>query len=551
MKKTSIKQIFQTGMKNPADLDRVKRKFAKKLRKTGCLSNVELLKVYRRLTQKGRLKTNTRLENLLKKKRGRSLSGIVTVSVLTKPYPCPGQCLYCPTQRKIPKSYLSNEPAVMRAIANNFDPYQQVQSRLKSLQLTGHPLDKIELIVIGGTWSYLPRQYQTWFIRECLRASNEFMQRAKNREQRTENKKQKGENKKFKSNELTYYQQKNERAKCRIIGITVETRPDFINEKEVINLRRLGVTRVELGVQSLENDVLAINRRGHRIEATITATKLLKDAGFKVCYHIMPNLLGSNIKRDKQMFANLFSDSRFQPDLLKIYPCVVLKQAKEFYQLWKAGKYQPYQDKELIDLLVAIKKKIPVYCRIQRLIRDIPAQSITAGCRMSNLRQAIADQLKRQGKRCWCIRCREVKEEYRPNIKLSLFRQDYDASDGKEIFLSFEDQARKNLYSLLRLRIPSQVLMKTKHFISALQDSAIIRELHTYGQVVPLSKKEKLVSPQHQGLGIRLIKEAEKIAKKEFALKKMAVISGIGARDYYSRKAGYQLEDTYMTKMIK
>jgi len=252
------------------------------------------------------------------------------------------------------------------------------------------------------------------------------------------------------------------------------------------------------------------------------------------------------------MFHALFNNPDFQPDLLKIYPCVVLKEAPGLYKMWRKGQYRPYTDEELINLLAAAKKEIPFYCRIARLIRDIPATEISAGSKISNLRQNLAAQLKKQGFSCCCIRCREIKGAYQKNIKLKLFRQDYHTSGGKEIFLSFEDEKRKNLFALLRLRLPSQLFETRKHFLPVLEQAAIIRELHTYGQLMPLikSRVKKAASPQHKGLGLKLVKEAEKIAKKEFGLRKIAVIAGIGARDYYSRKAGYQLEDSYMTKQL-
>jgi len=529
IKEKIVKKILELRISTPASLASLKRKFAKKYGKP-IPSNVELLKEYHKLLKIRRIKESKGLEELLRIKKVRSLSGVAVVSVLTKPYPCPGKCLYCPTQKGIPKSYLDNEPAVMRAVLNNFDPYGQVKMRLKALKITGHPTDKIELIVIGGTWSYLPKKYQTWFIKRCFDACN---------------------NKKGKNLETA--QKMNERAKNRIVGLTLETRPDFITESEIKRMRKLGATRVEIGVQSLYDNVLKINKRGHRVYATIRATQLLKDAGFKVCYHMMPNLPGSNIKKDEKMFQELFSNPDFQPDLLKIYPCLVLKEAK-LYKFWQAKKYKPYSDKQLIRLLKAVKKDIPSYCRIQRLVRDIPSSSIVAGCKISNLRQVISSESKKEGWQCKCIRCREVKANYNPKEKLFLFREDYNASGGKEIFLSFEYKNREKLYSLLRLRIPSYAFQaledkpsQKKHFIPVLQDAAIIREVHTYGQLVPISKKR--IAPQHRGLGKKLIEEAEKIAKKEFSLKKIAVISGIGVRDYY-QKLGYKLKDNYMIRNL-
>lgn len=506
------------------DLSLAKRKIAKKFG-IDQLTNVDLLKAYHKLSEKEKSNIEARdfLENLLKTKQMRSLSGVAVISVLTKPYPCPGRCLYCPTEKGMPKSYLSNEPAVMRAISNQFDPYKQFANRLHQLDVQGHPTDKIELIVIGGTWSFLPKKYREWYIKRCFEAAN-------------------GK----KSRNLETAQKINEKVKNRIIGITVETRPDYIDEKEVLLLRKLGVTRIELGVQSTYDDVLKYNLRGTTIKDIVNATKLLKDAGLKICYHIMPNLPGSDIKKDKKTFEELFSNASFQPDLLKIYSCAVLKQAP-LYKLWEAGKYKPYTEKQLIKLLLDIKKVIPYYCRIQRLTRDIPSASIVTGpAKISNMRQILENKSKEENWKCKCIRCREVGKYYNPTEELFLFRQDYDASGGKEIFLSFESKNQERLYSLLRLRIPSFAKSKD-NYIKILNNSAIIRELHTYGQLHPL--KHSAISPQHKGLGKKLIDEAEKIAKKEFGLTNMAIISGVGAREYY-KKFGYKLKDTYMVKKI-
>ena len=551
------------------DLAYFKRRIAKKLH-LETPSNISLLKAYHELAK------NQKMEWLLRKRKIRSLSGIVTISVLTKPYPCPGKCLYCPTEKGMPKSYLSNEPAVMRAILNQFNPKKQIENRLESLKLQGHPTDKIELIIIGGTWSYLPRSYRAWFIMKCFRACNRFpVSQIPNFQSPISNQFSKS---KLQKPKLLEEQKKNEKAKHRIVGITIETRPDFIDEKEILFLRKLGVTRVELGVQSIYDDVLKFNLRGHLVKETVKATKLLKDAGFKICYHIIPNLPGSDLRRDKKTFKELFSSPDFQPDLLKIYPCAILKEAP-LYRLWKKGDYKPYTENQMINLLLRIKKQIPYYCRIQRLIRDIPSPSIVAGpAKISNMRQVLAKAAKKENWHCKCIRCREARENYNPKEKLYLFRQDYKASGGKEIFLSYENKSRDRLYSLLRLRIPfagpyaEETKLGETWFppiwthsdgrirISrvppqrgerALFGCAIIRELHTYGQLRPLNGREQFsaASPQHKGLGKKLIKEAERIARKGFKINKIAVISGIGVRDYY-RKLGYKLQNTYMIKNL-
>jgi elongator complex protein 3 len=507
---STIKELVNLPAKTAEDLGLIKRRVAKKYG-APCPTNISLLKIYHKLAQNKSIKPSAEIERLLVKRPVRSLSGIVNISVLTKPYPCPGKCIYCPYQKGTPKSYLDNEPAVMRAILNKYDPYRQIKMRLRALAMTGHPTNKIELRIIGGTWSYYPKRYKEWFVKRCFEACNKS---------------------KYASLDKTH--KANEKSDHRIIGVSIETRPDFINEKEIKELRDMGVTMVELGVQSIYDDVLKLTKRGHGKKETIEATKILKDAGFKVCYQIMPNLPKTSLKRDLEMFRGLFSNQNFQPDMLKIYPCALLKEAP-LYKWWKQKKYKPYTEKQLFSLVKSIKKIIPPYVRIQRITRDIPSQSIVAGpAKISNLRQLLSDQSKKEDWKCNCIRCREVKENYNPKEKLHLIKKTYQASGGKEVFLSFENKDRSKLYSLLRLRIPGN------------KDTAFIREVHTYGQQLPVAKSG--LSPQHKGLGKKLIKEAEKISKKE-NIKELKVISGIGVRGYY-RKLGYRLKDTYMVKGI-
>ncbi len=534
---------------------KLKRKASKKFSLPNP-TNIELLEVYRKMVKNKKIKPNENIENLLITKNIRTLSGVAVIAVLTKPYACPGTCVYCPTEKDMPKSYLSNEPAVMRAILTDFHPYKQVAARIKSLEATGHKTDKIELIIMGGTFSYFPKQYQTWFVKECFRACNEIDRRNPPRPllQRgsTTPSFTKGawriSSSDIVKHTLLQLQKTNEKSKHRIIGLTLETRPDYIDTKEIISMRKLGATRVELGIQSIYDDILKLNKRGHSVATTIEATRLLKEAGFKINYHMMPNLPGSNYKRDLEMFKELFSNPNFQPDMLKIYPCVVVKDSS-IYKWWKNGKYKPYSDKKLIELLAEIKKMMPYYVRITRLIRDIPSTSIIAGNKVSNLRQVLKKKSEEEGWQCKCIRCREIRNKFAASKNLKLFRQDYNASDGKEIFLSFEDRERKNLYSLLRLRINSEVhSLECKPYRLKPELQSIIREVHTYGQMMPIKSKNKK-SPQHIGLGKKLILEAEKITQEEFNLKKIAVISGVGVRDYY-RKLGYRLEDGYMVKWI-
>jgi len=530
--KLIIEKLIAEKIKDQKKLSTLKRKTAKN-HKISLVSNVELLKSYHNLVKNKEVKANKTLEWLLRKRKIRSLSGVVVVSVLTKPWFCPGKCIFCPTEKGLPKSYLSGEPAVERAKNDNFNPYLQTKNRLESLEIQGHPIDKIELRIIGGSFTYYPKQYQTEFIKECFRAVNEFQ------------KKQKFSIKNHRSQRLENIQKRNEKAKHKIVGISIETRPDLIDEKEILNLRKLGITMVELGVQTTYDDILKKCQRGHSLKETVKATKLLKNAGFKIMYQIMPNLPNSNLERDFECFKTIFRDQRLKPDWLKIYPCVVCKKTK-LYQIWKKQEYHSYTDKEIIELLIKIKSIMPYWIRIARLFRDIPVKKIESGSKFSNLRQIIQKEMKKTEKTCNCIRCREVKEKYNPKEKIYLFQQDYNASEGKEIFLSFENKKQTKLFSLLRLRFPQNTDNNSKHAIPALKNTALIREIHTYGQMARIS--EKCFSPQHRGLGKKLIKQAEKISKK-FGVKKIAVISGIGVRPYY-RKLGYRLKDTYMIKVL-
>jgi len=516
-----IIRAYKEKIKSRRDFLRL-QKIACEEFEVGFLARPVLLATYRDLVKEGVILEDQDLFNLLRKRAVRTTSGIAAVAVLTKSWPCPGKCIYCPTEKGMPKSYLSNEPAVMRAILAKFNAYKQVEIRLRGLDVAGNPSDKIELIVMGGTFSVLPKRYQLKFAMDCYRACNEYGKRKKAKGKTT-------------IKNLKLLQKKNETAKHRIVGLTLETRPDYINENEIKWFRELGCTRVELGVQSVFDDVLAKNLRGHKVEATIKATKLLKDAGFKVCYHLMPNLYGSNPKKDLKMFKILFSDERFQPDLIKIYPCMLTKYSK-LEKPYREGKFKPYSNKELIDLLIKIKKIIPPYVRIQRLYRDIPASSIIAGSKLSNIRQIMQEKMLSENIKCSCVRCREIRADSKLPVKLK--RIDYLASGGKEIFLEYIDKNNR-LYALLRLRIYGYI---------SNERVAIIREVHTYGPMAEVGTHNN-VSKQHKGLGKKLIKEAERITKKEFGIRKIAVISGIGVRSYY-RKLGYKLTDTYMVKKL-
>ena len=499
-------------------------------------SNSDTLKTYNELVQENIVKPSEKFEHFCKKHKARTLSGVSVIAILTEERPCPGECAFCPTEKDMPKSYLSNEPAVMRAIKCNFDAYAQIKARLNALQVNGHITSKNEIIIMGGTWSYLEHEYQERFILGTFQGLNDT----------------KFENIKSDNllEEIKKQQSLNETSPNRCVGLTLETRPDYIDEKELIRMREFGCTRVEIGVQTIFDDVAMLNKRGHLSYETIKATKLLKDAGFKICYHMMPNLPGSNIEKDIKMFDELYNNKNFKPDMIKVYPCVVVKNA-EIYEWMLNGSYVPYKDEELFKVLVEIKKITPYWVRINRLIRDIPSTSIEGGNKIPNLREIVLRKMKESGLKCNCIRCREIRDKEFNIDDIELFVEEYDASDGKEYFLSFEDRERKNIFSFLRLRIPSQYFSNEKHFINVLNNSAIIREIHTYGEVVSVNKETKKDDTQHIGFGRKLILKAEEIIKEKYPeIKQIAVISGVGVRDYY-RKNGFELKDTYMIIKIE
>ncbi|MCD6367984.1 MAG: tRNA uridine(34) 5-carboxymethylaminomethyl modification radical SAM/GNAT enzyme Elp3 [Candidatus Aenigmarchaeota archaeon] len=454
----------------------------------------------------------------LKRKPTRTLSGVTIVAVMTSPKPCPhGICVYCPQNPNVPQSYADNEPAVMRGKALNFDPYEQTKTRIKQLEAIGHPTDKIELIVMGGTFTARREEYQRWFVKRCYDSMN-------------------GEN----SRNLEEAKSKNERAKHRCTGLTIETRPDYMKERHINEILELGATRVELGVQNPDDRIYKITKRGHTIKDVIESTRLLKDSGFKICYHLMPNLPGSTLEKDFKMFKKIFENENYKPDMIKIYPTLVVKNA-ELEKWWREGKFEPYTDEELIDLLCRVKSIVPKYVRIMRLQRDVPRQEIVAGCKYSNLREIVQREMKKRGLTCRCIRCREVGHRLKNGWKIGNFVlkvEKYRASKGKEYFLIYEDE-NETLAGILRLRIPY------KPFRIELENSAIIRELHVYGPEVPIGGRGRI---QHTGLGENLLKEAERIARDE-GMEKLAIISGVGVREYY-RKFGYSLEGPYMTKNL-
>ena len=449
------------------------------------------------------------------KKATRTISGVTPIPVMVKPLSCPGNCVYCPSDPSVPKSYTMESPAALAARKYDYDPQRQVEGRSKILQRMGHPTDKIELIVLGGTFLAYPLNYQYQFIKSCFDALNEK-----------------------ESSTLEEAKKLNEKARNRCVGLCIETRPDWCGPDEIQRMHDFGVTRVELGVQTLDDGIYDLIRRGHRVKEVIAATKLLRDNGFKVYYHWMPGLPGSNPEKDVDLFQRLFDDQEFRPDGLKLYPTLVVK-GTELERWYQGGRYTPYPEEEMIDLIAKTKSQTPRYVRISRIMRELSAESIVAGVKTSSLREQVKQRMRELGLRCQCIRCREYGHRLREGWntgKPELKRLDYQASAGEEIFLSFEDE-KETLFAILRMRIPPSA-----------KGLALIRELHVFGPEVPLGGQNSKAA-QHKGLGRALLDEAERIAAAEFHSKKIAVLSGIGAREYYS-EIGYQLETPYMVKRV-
>ena len=432
---------------------------------------------------------------------------------MAKPFPCPGRCIYCPSSPEAPKSYTLESPAVLRARSVGFDAKKQVEVRLRTLAEMGHARDKVELIVMGGTFLSYPGDYQYRFVKDCYDALNGIP-----------------------SHSLEEAKQLNENAEHRCVGLCIETRPDFCGEAEIKSMLDFGTTRVELGVQTLDDEVHGLTKRGHGVAEVISATRRLRDYGFKVHYHWMPGLPGSTAEHDLELSRQLFEDEHFRPDGLKLYPTLVVR-GSELESWYRDNRYRPYADEEMIDLLIAIKSLIPKYVRISRLMRDIPGKFIIAGSKDLALRGTIKKKMGQTGVRCSCIRCREYGHRLRDGWTVGeprLSRLDYETLEGKEVFLSYEDE-NETLFGLLRLRINGK--------------KATVRELHIFGPEVPLGSRLEQAA-QHHGLGERLVRQAETLAAAEFGADRLSVLSGVGAREYY-RSLGYGLEGNYMVKKLR
>lgn len=466
------------------------------------------------------------LRRLLLLKPTRTISGVAPVAVMTSPYPCPhGKCLPCPGGPahpfQSPQSYTGEEPAALRAKEHQFDPYEQVRARLEQYHLLGHYIDKVELIVMGGTMTARPFPYQEEFVCRCIQAMNEYrMERSTHP---------------FSFDEVAA---RNEHAPVRCVAITFETRPDWSQKVHLDQMLSLGVTKVELGVQQLDDRILRFNRRGCSVADTITANQLLRDSGLKVGFHVMPNLPGSTIADDRNMFERLFSSPDFRPDFLKIYPTLVTP-GSEIEALWRAGEYQPYSEDELIDLIAYAKSLLPEYVRLQRIQRDIPAKLIIAGSRHSNFRQLAKKKLNQEGKGCRCIRCREVGRTD-PEAELEIEELRYSCVGGTEHFFSMV--SGDALIGFVRLREPFQPHRPE------LPDAALLRELHVYGELVPIGEKPGGSAWQHRNVGQELLTIAEECGSAA-GYKEIAIMSGIGVRPYYHRH-GYRRRGPYMVKVV-
>lgn len=479
------------------------------------LSKSQLLDGYTQLCAQEGQEPDPQVVRRLRVKPTRTISGVAPVTVLTEPFPCPGECVFCPAVERMPKSYLPDEPGAMRAAAHEFDPYAQTASRVAVMADLGHQVDKVELLILGGTWSCYPQPYQEWFVRRCLDALNGTEASLLEEAQRT-----------------------NESASHRNVGLVVETRPDRITVEEVQRLRWLGVTKVQLGVQSLDDHILALNRRGHTVADTRRAMRTLRLAGFKIVVHWMPNLLGATPEGDLVDFHRLWEDPALRPDELKIYPTALLPRT-ELHEHWRRGEYRPYDEQTLVPLLARCKALIPPYCRVNRLMRDIPAPNIVAGVKKTNLRQIIKRYMAQQGLACRCIRCREVRGRAVDADALQLERLDYQTDATRECFLSYTTPQGR-LVGFLRLSLPQATPP-----IAELDGCAVIREVHVYGPALELGARREGTA-QHAGLGTQLLEEAQHIARRE-GYQRLAVIAAVGTRPYY-RERGFTPGRLYMAR---
>jgi len=516
-------------------------------------SKATLLEEYQTLKQAGKLtltdKDEKRFLENIKTKKIRTMSGVTPITVLTKPYPCPGKCIFCPSDIRMPKSYLSSEPGAQRAHDNKFDPYYQTYNRLVAYEKTGHPVSKIELIVLGGTWTSYPEAYQLWFIKRCFDALNDFKPETNSpylvvKTQLPYDEKKLvnltgtynsivglSRNDKMLAGEDSTWEElfashaKNVNALCKCTGLVIETRPDEITKDEVVRIRRLGATKVQIGIQSLNDKVLKINKRGHTVAKTAEAFTLLRETGFKIHAHWMPNLYGATPASDIKDFSKLFADKKFRPDELKIYPCSLVE-GTELMGLHNSGDWKPYTEKELLHVFKNILPTVPRYCRVTRVVRDISGLDIVAGNRKTNFRQIAEAELEKDKTKLSEIRSREIKDKRVNREDLVYKETTYLTAGTKEYFLEFVTDEDK-IAAFLRLSLPTRQAK-----ISEIEDSAVLREIHVYGGSVVVGKGE-VGRAQHVGLGKELIKKASDISRAA-GFERLSVISSVGTRGYYS-----------------
>ncbi len=541
------------------DFHKVQNEVYKKYRLPKAISSIEILERYNELTKNWIVSDSASFRKVLRKRWVRSLSWVTVISLLTEFFPCPWKCIYCPTFEWLPKSYIPNEPAVQRAVLNSFDPILQIHNRLRSLEVTGHKIEKNDVRIIGWTWSFYPKDYQEKFIKWIYDAFNTYDEMKKNIEftdlsqDKFASFKIRETYKMLESRDLEEAKKINQTAKYRVIWIAIETRPDWITVEEIVRLRRYWVTRVEIWYQTTIDEINLLNKRWHTNKESIYATKLLKDAWFKVVAHIMPNLLWSTPELDKKSLKEVFENSLFRPDELKIYPMVVTANS-ELTKIWEKWWFKAYDDETLINLMCDLEEDIPEYVRINRTYRDIPANQILHWSTLSNLRQIVEEKLKNKGIKLIDIRNREIKDKKNIVSDATLNIVEYDASEWKEFFLTFEDSKDWTIFSLLRLRLPN--LMKNKDLKSnnslytllpEVKWCALIREIHTFWDQLNVGETWWKFG-QHIWFWKNLIEKAEKIAKNHW-FKKMAVIAWVWVRQYYEKR-WYVLEWEYMVKEL-
>lgn len=516
-----ILELLKRGSLNtPRELELIKVSVAKKYGLSRIPSNSEILSKLdqREIESFGRI---------LRVKSTRSASGVVVVAVMTEPAPCPhGRCIYCPggPSENLPQSYTGHEPAAMRGTQYNYDPYLQTKARIEQLKRIGHPTHKVEIIIMGGTFTSRSTEYQRYFVKRILDALNGV-----------------------ESRDLEEAKLIAEKAEIRNVGLTVETRPDWCKEREVDMMLDYTTTRVEIGVQTVFPEILELVGRRHSVEDTIEAIRIAKDSGLKVGVHMMPGLPSTSYEKDLEAFRILFFDKRYMPDMLKIYPTLVIKGTK-LYEMWKRGEYEPLDESTAVDLVSEILAMAPSWVRVMRVQRDIPSKLIQAGPRKGNLRELAVQKLMREGRGCKEIRSREAGLailRQGPRYKDLVLRGcEYEASDGKEHFLCWESDDGRILFGYLRMRIPSARAHRPE---LAVCRCAIIRELKVLGLPAPFGRRVE-GSYQHIGLGRSLLSEAESKAM-ELGVEKILVTSAVGAREYYYR-LGYRPEGPYVSKML-